>query len=260
MRNSQGQVRPATGGGATRALFVKLPGVGPTLAERWFSLGFRSLEALLEAAANAGLLGVDKPPAGAAAGQSPVAAAAAATSSSLVQQKPAGGASSASTVQGSGSSRSQPDPDASIAGTSAVPFGRPALYSLQYSSDLLAAVVHDELQEMQQYILAALASMTGVGSGWQMQIVGGGRRDGAVHDADFLISHPDGSLIDGLVEKVYSHLVAAGRLVPDSQGFCRLQKGRMPGYKSKARSDVLLGRWVVGQEKHVDTLHSVQAA
>ena len=42
--NSKGKRRPDSVGGATRALFHSLPGVGQRAARRWWDLGLRSLE------------------------------------------------------------------------------------------------------------------------------------------------------------------------------------------------------------------------
>jgi hypothetical protein len=115
----------------------------------------------------------------------------------------------------------------------------PVLYSLQYHQDLLEPITPQDAQEMQQQVLEALVKVTGVADGWRMQVVGGGRRSQARHDADYLISHPSVSM-EGLVTQVYDHLVWARRLVPQHQGFCRMQQGRMPGYKEKLRKDLTL--------------------
>lgn len=131
------------------------------------------------------------------------------------------------------------------ASAAVLPFGREALYSLRYSGDLLSGTVSaEELEEMQAFLLESLAKVTGVSNGWRLQIVGGGRRSSAVHDVDYLVGHEvDDSLLAGLVGKLYAHMVAAGRVVPEEEGFCRVQRDRMPGYKEKARMDVLLGRF-----------------
>jgi hypothetical protein len=115
---------------------------------------------------------------------------------------------------------------------------------LRYNGDLLSGTVSaEELEEMKQFLLLSLAEVTGVSNGWRLQIVGGGRRSSAVHDVDYLVGHEDDdSLLTGLVGKLYNRMVAAGRVVPEDEGFCRFQRDRMPGYKEKARMDVLLGR------------------
>jgi hypothetical protein len=132
----------------------------------------------------------------------------------------------------------------STAAAAVLPFGREALYSLRYNGDLLSSTVSaEELEEMRQFLLESLANVTGVSNGWRLQIVGGGRRSSAVHDVDYLVGHEsDDLLLVGLVGKLYARMVAAGRVVPEEEGFCRVQRDRMPGYKEKARMDVLLGR------------------
>jgi hypothetical protein len=96
---------------------------------------------------------------------------------------------------------------------------------------------------MRCFLLESLAAVTGVSNGWKLQIVGGGRRSSAVHDVDYLVGHEtDDSLLVGLVGKLYCSMVAAGRVVSEEEGFCRVQRDRMATYKEKARNDVLLGR------------------
>ena len=41
VNDSSGMPRPDTGGGATRKLFMQLPGVGAKTAKIWFDLGYR---------------------------------------------------------------------------------------------------------------------------------------------------------------------------------------------------------------------------
>ncbi|KAL3160377.1 hypothetical protein ABBQ32_010704 [Trebouxia sp. C0010 RCD-2024] len=49
VNDSSGTPRPDTGGGATKKLFMQLPGVGAKTAKIWFDLGYRSYEDLEEA-------------------------------------------------------------------------------------------------------------------------------------------------------------------------------------------------------------------
>lgn len=203
--NSRGELRPITAGGATRALFTKLPGVGPIMAEKWFKAGFRSIESLLQAAT--------------------AAEQAAAAVGSQIAYTAAGGSSSSRYGQ-----------------DSIFPLGRAAMYSLQYSTDLLETMDPNDVTEMQQEVLQTLIAVTpGVTDGWVMQQVGGAIRGGAVHDADWLITNNkcDPQLLDGLVTRVYNHMVGCGRLVPQEEGFCRIQVGKLEGYKEKARKDLL---------------------
>ncbi|KAF6250979.1 hypothetical protein COO60DRAFT_1705216 [Scenedesmus sp. NREL 46B-D3] len=293
VRNSQGQPRPGTAGGAARAAFVKLPGVGPALAEVWWNAGYSSLPGLLRAAAEAGLLvqpaaaagagsgsgavdvahvgcsGVDgSAPGVTAAAQSlprqvragqPDAAAAAAAgggggrgrgrgaggSSSRHSSMTTAAAAAAASTTGGGAAGSVADASAAGSAAAVLPFGREALYSLRYNGDLLSGTVSaGELEEMRQFLLESLAAVTGVSVGWKLQLVGGGRRSSAVHDVDYLVGREtNDSLLVGLVGRLYSRMVAAGRVVAEDEGFCRVQHDRMPAYKEKARMDVLLGRF-----------------
>jgi len=49
VRDSKGELRRDSAGGASRARFCKLPGVGPVRALRWFELGLRSYDDALAA-------------------------------------------------------------------------------------------------------------------------------------------------------------------------------------------------------------------
>eukprot|EP00879_Flechtneria_rotunda_P004475 GHRR01004729.1.p1 GENE.GHRR01004729.1~~GHRR01004729.1.p1 ORF type:complete len:577 (+),score=218.14 GHRR01004729.1:1794-3524(+) len=210
-RNARGDLRCGTEGAATRAMFAKLPGVGPGLAERWFKMGFRSFDALEDVAA--ATVNNNEP-----------------KSTHALETNV-----SSTTVRGIRSTNDS---------STAVPMSREAAYSLRYRQDLLEAVAPEDVQEMKQEVLAALRVVTGVQDGWQILLVGGGRRSQTVHDADWLITHPDGRLICGLWEKVYRHLVLAGKLVPQEEGFCRIQADNLAGYKAKARRDILSNRWI----------------
>lgn len=44
VNDSSGAPRTDTGGGATKKLFMQLPGVGAKTAKIWFDLGFRFLQ------------------------------------------------------------------------------------------------------------------------------------------------------------------------------------------------------------------------
>jgi hypothetical protein len=103
-----------------------------------------------------------------------------------------------------------------------VSISKEALYSLQYSTDLLEAVGEADIQEMRQVLLEGLCELSGTAApppaaaaavtgavrgsaaaaaaesaaaaaargGWHVGLVGGGRRSKSVHDADFLVTHP----------------------------------------------------------------------
>jgi hypothetical protein len=195
--NSRGEVRPNTAGGKARELFARLPGVGQKQALAWFEAGCTSIADAIQlvqpaaaAAATYPARGFDTATGGAAdlllglAGDG---------AQGLVLGTPAdAGAALASAAE---AGRPAVDPAAAAAGAEmpAVQVGtsNEALYSLQYSRDLLEAVPADDVQEMRQVVLGALAAVSGrPEQEWRMQLVGGGRRNKSVHDADFLISHP----------------------------------------------------------------------
>eukprot|EP00878_Enallax_costatus_P043071 GHUV01050722.1.p1 GENE.GHUV01050722.1~~GHUV01050722.1.p1 ORF type:complete len:109 (-),score=0.99 GHUV01050722.1:179-505(-) len=100
----------------------------------------------------------------------------------------------------------------------------------------------DDVTEMRTEVLQTLTAVTpGVTDGWIMQTVGGAARGGAVHDADWVITNNkcDTKLLDGLVTRVYDNMTRSGRLVSQDEGFCRVQVGKLVGYKEKARKDLL---------------------
>ncbi len=45
--DSSGKPRADTGGGATRRLFMQLPGVGAKTAKIWYDLGYRCVDSVL---------------------------------------------------------------------------------------------------------------------------------------------------------------------------------------------------------------------
>lgn len=67
----------------------------------------------------------------------------------------------------------------------------------------------------------ALADVTAVG-GWELLMVGGGRRRRAVHDLDVLATHPTAP-VEGVARRLYERIVALRRMVPKELAFCRLQ-------------------------------------
>mgnify|MGYP001811123761 CR=1 FL=1 len=197
--NSRGEVRPNTAGGKARELFARLPGVGQKQALAWFEAGCTSIADVIQLVQ----------PAVAATTSSSAAGAPTATggvdvmlgldgdgAQGVVLGTPAesGGALSSAGVAAE-AGRPAVDPAAAAAGVEmpAVQVGvsNEAVYSLQYSSDLLEAVPEDDVREMRNVVLEALAAVSGrPEQEWRMQLVGGGRRSKSVHDADFLVSHP----------------------------------------------------------------------
>lgn len=127
--------------------------------------------------------------------------------------------------------------------TGDLPISREALYCLKYRSDLLEKVTADDVAEMRHEVDSVLTKVTGA-DGWNITLVGGGRRSHTSHDADFLVTHFGGHSMEGVVWQVYEELVKRGKLVSQDEGFCRIQSGRMEGYLATARGDVLAGRWV----------------
>lgn len=78
-----------------------------------------------------------------------------------------------------------------------------------------------------QALRSSLEGISGEG-GWRIQLVGGGARDSASHDADILVTHPH-HIVDGVVAILYETWVGQGRLVPREQGFCMMQV-RIPSH------------------------------
>lgn len=78
-----------------------------------------------------------------------------------------------------------------------------------------------------QALRSSLEGISGEG-GWRIELVGGGARDSASHDADILVTHPH-HIVDGVVAILYETWVGQGRLVPKEQGFCMMQV-RIPSH------------------------------
>ena len=98
--------------------------------------------------------------------------------------------------------------------------------------------------------------------GWRVEIVGGGRRSNAAHDADILVTHYD-KPIDGVVLLLRDHLIAIGKLFPPDVAMCRVQSGLLtnrqhiqkikeehkkdpsaaPGYQTLDRFDHIYGKF-----------------
>lgn len=64
--------------------------------------------------------------------------------------------------------------------------------------------------------------------GWRIELVGGGRRSNAAHDADLLVTHPT-QPIDGVVVPLRDHLISIGKLFPPDVAMCRVQTGHRVG-------------------------------
>jgi hypothetical protein len=247
-------VRPNTAGGKARELFARLPGVAQGLALSWFEAGCTSIDDVLQLVqAGSSTVGSTIHPGSGTAGTADrLSSLNADSADAAAADAPVGGtlqgvldtSGTAGFVLGTPSlSEAIPlnaapnqTPSASYttspaaaaaeaAGASGGVSGAPiniskeALYSLQYSQDLLEAVSESDIHEMQQVLLTGLceaagtattaaaaagagaagAGVAGAGAGavpaaasggWQIELVGGGRRHKSVHDADFLVSHP----------------------------------------------------------------------
>ena len=118
------------------------------------------------------------------------------------------------------------------------------LFSLQHRSDFLEVTTREEVEEMEEGVERTLNSIsTGCGGGgrWRVELVGGGRRCAAAHDADFLctLSSSDNknnsTTIEGAFLKFVDTLERSGKILPRSQAMHRLQHGLLPNHISKLK-------------------------
>lgn len=110
-------------------------------------------------------------------------------------------------------------------------------FSLQHRTDLLEGTTEEEVQEMLGAVRSGLEAASGHG-GWRCELVGGGRRSSAVHDADFLVTHPEQNTA-GVILQLRDHLVAQGQLVPPAEAMCRVQEGLLPSHLERLREEHL---------------------
>ena len=264
--NSRGELRLGTEGGATRYAFARLPGVGATQAYTWYQLGYRSYEELQEAGKEGGPLAVG-------AGQYGMSREAwycLRYREDLLEKVPGEDVeemkgvvlelldeisrkNGSSSEGGVGSGAESGLEKSQLLGTSASADGGGGTHrqDIGRSSMMEGGVVGSGSASGEtaatpsssgRYVSAAAAPVFSR-SGWQIQLVGGGRRSRTSHDADFLITHPSYKL-DGVVWELYNRLVAQGKLISQEEGFCRIQSGKMDGYLQTAKGDILNGRWV----------------
>ncbi|KAL4428436.1 hypothetical protein ABPG75_002525 [Micractinium tetrahymenae] len=108
-------------------------------------------------------------------------------------------------------------------------------FSLRHRADLLEGTTEEEVREMLETVSSGLEAASGRG-GWRCELVGGGRRSSAVHDADFLITHLEHP-VAGAILQLRDHLVAQGRLVPPGEAM--VQEGQLPTHLEKLRTEHL---------------------
>ena len=101
-------------------------------------------------------------------------------------------------------------------------------FSLLHRDDLLEDASGEEINEMHSLVQRTLESVSR--PGWRVELVGGGRRRStAGHDLDFLCTFPSNpSVLEGVVVEFVDALVKQGRLVPPTEGMCRVQHGLLP--------------------------------
>jgi len=267
--NSRGELRPNTAGGAARALFARLPGVGQVLALSWFESGCTSIDDVMQLAqpALAGpLLNPDEAPQHTSSTAKPSDAPPAAAVDSLTGMTNGGGGGGVVFGTPAVTEAVQLQPGAAVAAmpaaaaaggagvglgssSSSVPGGlvsmsHEALYSLRYSADLLEDVSGGDVQEMQGVVLQGLREITGgtaaaaaaaAAGDWRVELVGGGRRRKSVHDADFLVSHP--------TLQLEGEGGGAGVAATRWAGVCDMGGSKGSGVVSKGRRPEGVAKW-----------------
>ncbi|MEW5314485.1 MAG: hypothetical protein WDW38_005981 [Sanguina aurantia] len=189
--DSKGLLRMGTQGASTRRQFKRLPGVGHATARQWYDAGCHSLE---------------DDPLGRRRRRSPRAATAA----------PGGGWTTEGKMMDGSENVHR--------GERLVPANKDVAYSVKWHKELLEEVSAADVEEVLQALRSSLEGISGEG-GWRIELVGGGARDSASHDADILVTHPH-HIVDGVVAILYETWVGQGRLVPKEQGFCMMQAGK----------------------------------
>ncbi|KAK9827505.1 hypothetical protein WJX74_006340 [Apatococcus lobatus] len=121
--------------------------------------------------------------------------------------------------------RSYEDLDEAIAAGQAPSQLQPAArFSLAHRHDLLEPTPRQDLEEMLSVVSQELKALAG--PGWEMEVVGGGAREEASHDADFVLSHPS-MCVEGVVRPLCDRLWRASRLARPADGLCQIQEGRI---------------------------------
>eukprot|EP00891_Asterochloris_glomerata_P008834 jgi/Astpho2/8834/fgenesh1_pg.00129_%23_25_t len=127
-----------------------------------------------------------------------------------------------------------------------VNFTKEQRFWLEHREELLEPVSQEDLQEMQQALLAAFEAVTGeppatlceIGkvheeevtgnADWVLTVVGGGRRGKPSHDADFVVTHHHRP-VEGILKPLVAHLQQAGQLARADEAFYRMNEEGVPG-------------------------------
>jgi DNA polymerase/3'-5' exonuclease PolX len=108
-------------------------------------------------------------------------------------------------------------------------------FSLEHRHDLLADTTEEEVESMLNMVKDALKKVSHP-SGWRVELVGGGRRGSASHDADYLVTHPT-LPIENVVLALKDHLIANKQLFPPSEAMCKVQNGLLPTHIEKLKEE-----------------------
>ncbi|PRW44242.1 DNA polymerase lambda [Chlorella sorokiniana] len=103
----------------------------------------------------------------------------------------------------------------------AFPISPEQRFSLGHRGDLLEPASAADIDEMLGWVQRGLEAVSGT-DGWLVEVVGGGARSSARHDADFLVTHPSAP-IEGVVLRLRDWLVESEHLFPPGQAMCRVQ-------------------------------------
>ncbi|KAG7674938.1 hypothetical protein Ndes2437B_g00115 [Nannochloris sp. 'desiccata'] len=108
-------------------------------------------------------------------------------------------------------------------------------FSLEHRDDLLEDTSEEEVQSMLSMVKDALKKVSHP-AGWRVELVGGGRRASASHDADFLVTHPTLPIEDAVLA-LKDYLIDHGQLFSSEEGMCRVQHGLLPNHIQKLKDE-----------------------
>lgn len=116
-------------------------------------------------------------------------------------------------------------------------------FSLSHRADLFEGASEEEVSATLNMVRAALEAAAGF-DGWRSEVVGGARRGTpGGHDADILVAHPTENT-EGVIKRLLNLLISGfdpgdgvWRLVPPTEGMCRLQSGLLPTHMAKIKHE-----------------------
>jgi len=108
-------------------------------------------------------------------------------------------------------------------------------FSLEHRNDLLENTSEEEVESMLSMVKDGLKKVSHP-AGWRVELVGGGRRASASHDADLLVTHPT-LPIENVVLSLKDFLIDCGHLFPPEEGMCKVQNGLLPNHIQKLKDE-----------------------